>query len=74
MKMVERHCRVRRCAVASEGRSVGPDGAWRAETMSLAAAMRRSLVEAMGMRTWVGIHVLSVSTMRSVLVSVDKTR
>ena len=41
--------------------------------MSDAAARRISLVDGLGMRTCVGIHV-SVSTMRSALVSLAHTR
>ena len=52
---------------------MGPDGVRSAETMSLAAARRRSLVERVGMRTCVGSHV-RVSTIRSAQVSEDQTR
>jgi hypothetical protein len=71
--MVERRWRVSRLAIASDGRRVGRDGVWRAAMISSAAARRMSLVDAMGMRTWVGIQV-RVSTIRSALVSVDQTR
>ena len=72
-KMEESFRSASRCAVASEGWSVGPEGVRRAEMMSLAAAMRRSLVDGVGMRTWVGSHV-RVSMVRSAPVSDAQTR
>ena len=67
-KMEESFRSASRCDVASDGWSVGPEGVRRAEMMSLAAAMRRSLVDGVGMRTWV-ISQVRVSTVRSALVS-----
>jgi hypothetical protein len=65
--MVERRCRVSLRAVASEGIRVDLDGVCRAARISSVAASRSSLVDAIGMRTWVGIQA-RVPTMRSALV------